>query len=90
MPSQDCPLCKHESIPYIGADYGRSKVFNCPKCKVFVLPQATEHQLQTAPSDWLDALSKESSSVALGKLLFIAFNNEGNLTRTQQSEDKWL
>ena len=90
MQTQECPLCKHESIPYQGADFGRSKVFNCPKCKVFVLPKATEHRLLTAPSDWLDALSKESSSVAVGKLLFIAFNNEGNLTCAQQSEGKWL
>jgi hypothetical protein len=85
MPDQNCPLC--ESIAnYKLVNYGRFKYFVCPKCSHFVITSATEQRLQ---KDWLDSISTQASKLSAVKLLFIAFDANGELILDEQLRSEW-
>lgn len=75
---ENCPLCQNKA-EYIPHDFGRFKIFNCEKCKVFVVNcDLIEDLIKLSPKG-REALSIRSGKCTNEKLLVISVE-EGTST----------
>lgn len=97
MPEQECPLCKKVS-KYIGIDFGRKKLFECPKCKDFVITLSAEEFVAGLKPEVREHLSKKSSALKSHSVLFIwrteptqvGDSSTRELKSEEQPKDRWV
>ena len=70
MFKQNCPLCERMAS-FEARDFGRRKAFLCEHCAEYIISNAAEARIQSAPTDWKDKLSARAKAAPNGKVLLI-------------------